>query len=122
MIQNATPNSKRFRGSPLAQRIGSVVLAAMTLLYLTVITYSMADRLDSVKRVSVFVFLWFIGIVALVLLSRAWPNRRKPSASNFAWALLFLSSGRMPPPPPQSQIEQEAEERKNRAIDRSDES
>jgi hypothetical protein len=28
----------------------------------------------------------------------------------------------MPPPPPQSQIEQEAGERKNRAIDRSEES
>ncbi len=44
--------------------------------------------------------------------------RKKPSVSGFAWALLFLSGGRMPPPPPQSQIEQEAGERKNRAVGR----
>jgi hypothetical protein len=49
-------------------------------------------------------------------------KKKKPSAGGFAWALLFLSGGRMPPPPPQSQIEQEAGERKNREIGRSDES
>lgn len=46
--------------------------------------------------------------------------RKKASVGGFAWALLFLSGGRMPPPPPQSQIEQEAGERKNREIGRSD--
>jgi hypothetical protein len=45
-------------------------------------------------------------------------QRKKPSVGGFAWALMFLSSGRMPPPPPQSQIEQEAGERKNREIGR----
>jgi hypothetical protein len=50
------------------------------------------------------------------------PARKKPSAGGFAWALLFLSSGRMPPPPPPSQIEQEAGERKNREIGRGKES
>jgi hypothetical protein len=45
-------------------------------------------------------------------------KKRKPSAGGFAWALLFLSGGRMPPPPPQSQIEQEAGDRKNREIGR----
>jgi hypothetical protein len=49
-------------------------------------------------------------------------KKRKPSGGGFAWALLFLSSGRMPPPPPQSQIEQEAEEEKNRGIDHSQKS
>jgi hypothetical protein len=46
-------------------------------------------------------------------------KKRRPSGGGFAWALLFLSGGRMPPPSPQSQIEQEAGERKNREIDRS---
>lgn len=45
-------------------------------------------------------------------------KRKKPSVGGFAWALMFLSSGRMPPPPPQSQIEQEAGEKKNREIGR----
>jgi hypothetical protein len=49
-----------------------------------------------------------------------WITRKKPKRSPgvgmAGWALLFLSSGRMPPPPPQSQIEQEAGERKNREI------
>jgi protein-S-isoprenylcysteine O-methyltransferase Ste14 len=82
MTREATSNAERFRGSPLAQRIGAVVLAATILLHLTVITYSMADRLDSVKRVSVFVFLWFIGLVALVLLSRAWPKKGSSSVGS----------------------------------------
>jgi hypothetical protein len=52
---------------------------------------------------------------------RSARKRKQPSSGGFAWALLFLSSGRMPPPPPQSQIEQEAGERKNRAIGRNEE-
>lgn len=57
--------------------------------------------------------------VSLWLALRTRRMRNKPSGvSGFAWALLFLSGGRMPPPPPQSQIEQEAEERKNRAVGR----
>jgi hypothetical protein len=44
--------------------------------------------------------------------------RRRPTGG-VAWALLFLSSGRMPPPPPQAQIEAEANERRNREIERS---
>lgn len=49
-------------------------------------------------------------------------KQKRSSGGGFAWALLFLSGGRMPPPPPQSQIEQEAGERKNREIDRSKQS
>lgn len=45
-------------------------------------------------------------------------KRKRPSAGGFAWALMFLGGGRMPPPPPQSQIEQEAGEKKNREISR----
>lgn len=61
------------------------------------------------------------GVVAVLIgiwlrARRPAGQRRKKSSGGFAWALLFLSSGRMPPPPPQSQIEQEAGERKNREI------
>jgi hypothetical protein len=70
-----------------------------------------------------FAFGCIALIVALwIVMRRSAQNRSKSSAGGFAWALLFLSGGRMPPPPPQSQIEQEAGERKNRGIDRRKES
>lgn len=65
------------------------------------------------------------GIALAASLWLAFRNRqspKKPSVGGFAWALLFLSGGRMPPPPPPSQIEQEAGERKNREIGRDEES
>lgn len=37
-----------------------------------------------------------------------------PGAGAFGWALLFLSSGRMPPPPPASVIQQELNGEKDR--------
>lgn len=55
-----------------------------------------------------------IGLTAAALLlpfalRKARPSHRKRSKGigAFGWALLFLSSGRMPPPPPESQIEQD---------------
>ena len=66
-----------------------------------------------------------VAIVLLFALARIRKRSRrnvKPSVGAFGWALLFLSSGRMPPPPPQSQIEQEANEEKNRESARSRES
>jgi len=71
---------------------------------------------------AVVAFCLLAVTVAAWIYARRSSNRgkkRRPSGGGFAWALLFLSSGRMPPPPPQSQIEQEAGERKNRGIDRS---
>jgi hypothetical protein len=68
---------------------------------------------------------WLVlsGACAATVMQWVWrrrlPQRKKPSGGSFAWALLFLSSGRMPPPPPPSQLEQEAAERKNREIGRS---
>lgn len=59
-------------------------------------------------------------VASLWIVFRKRQTRKKTSVGGFAWALLFLSGGRMPPPPPQSQIEQEAGERKNREIGRSD--
>jgi hypothetical protein len=64
--------------------------------------------------------------VGIVLLAMLWRSRRSArsrkgtaSVGAFGWALLFLSSGRMPPPPPQSQIEEETREKKNRESSRS---
>jgi hypothetical protein len=68
--------------------------------------------------------LVFVAVLAasLWLTFRKSQARKRPSAGGFAWALLFLSGGRMPPPPPPSQIEQEAGEKKNREIGRGEDS
>ncbi len=42
-------------------------------------------------------------------------KRRSAGASNVGWALLFLTSGRIPPPPPEAQIEAELNGEKDRA-------
>jgi hypothetical protein len=65
-----------------------------------------------------------LGVVLLFALirSRKRPRKARTGVGSFGWALLFLSSGRMPPPPPQSQIEQEANVKKNRDASRSGES
>jgi hypothetical protein len=41
-------------------------------------------------------------------------KRRSSGAANLGWALLFLTSGRMPPPPSASQIEAELNGEKDR--------
>ena len=60
-------------------------------------------------------------LVLAVLLLLAWVVRRargakrRPSwVGNAGWALLFLTSGRMPPPPPETQIEVELNGEKDR--------
>lgn len=64
-----------------------------------------------------------VAIVALRRRRNGMPHKRKkPSVGGFAWALMFLGSGRMPPPPPRSQIEQEVGEKKNRGIGRGEDS
>jgi hypothetical protein len=47
--------------------------------------------------------------------ARRVAKRRSGGASNLGWALLFLTSGRVPPPPPQAQIEAELNGEKDRA-------
>jgi predicted membrane channel-forming protein YqfA (hemolysin III family) len=69
--------SASFRGSPLAQRIGSAILGAFIAIYLAIITYTFSDRVRSTKGVVTLIFLWLIGLLALGMLSRAW---RKPSS------------------------------------------
>lgn len=65
------------------------------------------------------------AIVGLLiwLFSRAMRGARRGTsgASGLGWALLFLSSGRMPPPPPASQIEQEMNTHKDRLASQQDE-
>ena len=61
------------------------------------------------------------AIVVIGLLigrSMRWAKNRPPSITSAAWALLFFTSGRMPPPPPKTQIEQETQTKKNREVGR----
>jgi hypothetical protein len=46
--------------------------------------------------------------------ARRGTQRRPSGIGAFGWALLFLTSGRMPPPPPESQIEEEMRGEKDR--------
>lgn len=58
------------------------------------------------------------GVAGLLFAAYKRKHRHKKhskGASAFGWALLFLTSGRMPPPPPQSQIEQDLQARNNRS-------
>jgi hypothetical protein len=57
-----------------------------------------------------------IVFLAFALMRRA--RRGVPGVASFGWALLFLTSGRMPPPPPASQIEAELNTEKDRLVGR----
>lgn len=46
--------------------------------------------------------------------SRPLQHKRRNAWGSLGWALLFMSSGRIPPPPPESQIEQDLNARDNR--------
>jgi hypothetical protein len=74
MNSGPSSNLDKFRRSPLGQRIGSGIMAVFVLAYLVLITYTFSDRLNSARSIELLVFLWSIGIVALVLLSRPWRN------------------------------------------------
>lgn len=67
----------RLSRSPLAQRIASLVFAVFIVAYLAMITYGVPDELTSRKKVIMLAFLWFIGLVAMAILARAW---RKPGS------------------------------------------
>jgi hypothetical protein len=64
------------------------------------------------SAVTTFAVVW----LGLTLTRRA--RRGVPGVASFGWALLFLTSGRMPPPPPESQIEAELNTEKDRLIGR----
>ena len=61
-----------FRGSLAARRVGAIVLALFVLGYLIGITYWRLEGPSSQRSLVVLGALWVIGILALVLLARAW--------------------------------------------------
>ena len=67
------------------------------------------------------ILAWTVGVGLLALTIRCAASamcaakRPVPGAGAVGWALLFLTSGRMPPPPPESQIEAEFNGEKDRS-------
>jgi hypothetical protein len=51
-----------------------MALAAFVVVYLILITASWADELASPRRLGVLVALWCIGLIALILLIRAYRH------------------------------------------------
>ena len=70
----------------------------------------------------VLIVLAVTAALALAAWAGAYAMRRakrsSPGVSAAGWALLFLSSGRMPPPPPASQIELDISGKKDRESSR----
>lgn len=73
-----------------------------------------------IGKIATFVLIVLAATAALSLVfwagARAMraAKRSSPGVSAAGWALLFLSSGRMPPPPPASQIELDIASKKDR--------
>jgi hypothetical protein len=73
----------------------------------------MSDQVLFALLVGLIVGAVIARLVFMVRASRS--NKRRPaSIANLGWALMFLTSGRMPPPPPASQIEAELNGEKDR--------
>jgi hypothetical protein len=64
--------ARRYRGSPLARRIGSAALAVIILTYLLLISVSRFGDLHVPRDYVVLGSLWLLGLIALGLLARAW--------------------------------------------------
>ncbi len=77
MTPQTTSKRVSFRGSPLARRVGSILLGIITATYLTMITFTMSGQLHTTRAAVRLALLWLMGVVALGLLARAW--RRPPS-------------------------------------------
>lgn len=61
-----------FRGSLTVRRLGAVLLALFVLGYLSAITYWRLEDLSSQRSLVVLGVSWVVGVLALVLLARAW--------------------------------------------------
>ena len=62
--------------SPRMRRIEFGVLVAIIIAYLSMITYSLSDRLVSTQHKVLIVVCWCFGTAALVLLVRSWRHAR----------------------------------------------
>ncbi len=73
----------------------------------------------SLNEIPIILGTVFVGVVLLAIYIKGGPGRvakgRSEGARHFGWALLFLTSGRVPPPPPETQIETELNGEKDRA-------
>ena len=70
------------------------------------------------NKAPIILAILFLAIVALAIYvmgsARRARQHRSVGGSHFGWALLFLTSGRIPPPPPETQIEAELNTEKDR--------
>lgn len=71
---NILSNTSKPDGSRAMCRAGILVLGLLVTTYLAAVTFSLVDQLNSPRRVAIFFFLWLLGLVALVLLVRAWRH------------------------------------------------
>jgi hypothetical protein len=60
------------------------------------------------------ILLLAVVLLAFYIKGGARKKRGPDGSGQLGWALLFLTSGRMPPPPPETQIEAEANTEKDR--------
>jgi hypothetical protein len=67
--------SSGFRGSLGARRIGASLLAVFVVGHLVAITYWRFENFGSQRPAPVLAALWLLGVLALVLLFRAWRAR-----------------------------------------------
>jgi hypothetical protein len=63
---------RRLFSKPAVQRSCILILSALVLGYLTIITYTRFDELDTPEHFVLTGTLWTLGIVGLLLLARAW--------------------------------------------------
>jgi protein-S-isoprenylcysteine O-methyltransferase Ste14 len=71
------PTAKRFRGSRVAVRTGSAILALFVLAYATLISIARIRDLESPTDYVILGSLWLLAMAALWLLARAWRAASK---------------------------------------------
>ena len=74
-VRGVAAMNQSFRVSPRSRRIGVIALALIVVAYLVGITYWRFPELGLGKQLVVMTGLWGVGVLALVLLVRAWRFR-----------------------------------------------
>lgn len=74
MTPSTTSRSPRLRNSMRLRTIAVSTLAVLILAYLIAITIAWADQLFVGQRLAIFAILWTLGILALLLLIRAYRH------------------------------------------------